>query len=32
MINYLDIQEAIWNAISSINAYPVVDYIGFDEM
>ena len=32
MINYLDIQEAIWNAISSINRYPVVDYIGFDEI
>ena len=32
MINYLDIQEAIWNAISSINKYTVVDYIGFDEI
>ena len=32
MINYLDIQEAVWNAISSINKYTVVDYIGFDEI
>ena len=32
MINYLDIQEAIWNAISSINKYTVVDYIEFDEI
>ena len=32
MINYLDIQEAIWNAVSSINRYKVVDYIGFDEI
>ena len=32
MINYLDIQEAIWKAVSSIQWYPVVDYIGFDEI
>ena len=32
MINYLDIQEAIWNTLSSINKYTVVDYIGFDEI
>ena len=32
MINYLDIQEAVWNAISSINKYTVVDYIEFDEI
>ena len=32
MINYLDIQEAIWNAVSSIQWYPVVDYIEFGEM
>ena len=32
MINYLDIQEAIWNAISSINKYTVVDYIEFDKV
>ena len=32
MINYLDIQEAIWKAVSSIQWYPVVDYIEFDEM
>ena len=30
MINYLDIQEAVWNAVSSINRYKVVDYIEFD--
>ena len=32
MINYLDIQEAIWKAVSSIQWYPVVDYIEFDEI
>ena len=32
MINYLDIQEAIWNAVSSINKYKVVDYIEFDKI
>ena len=32
MINYLDIQEAIWKAVNSIQWYPVVDYIEFDEM
>ena len=32
MINYLDIQEAIWNAVRSIQWYPVVDYIEFSEM
>ena len=32
MINYLDIQDSIWNAISSINRYKVVDYIEFDEI
>ena len=32
MINYLDIQEAIWKAVSSIQWYAVVDYIGFDEI
>ena len=30
MINYLDIQEAIWNAVSSTSKYPVVAYIEFD--
>ena len=32
MINYLDIQEAIWKAVSSIQWYPVVDYVEFGEM
>ena len=32
MINYLDIQEAIWKAVNSIHWYTVVDYIEFDEM
>ena len=32
LINHLDIQEAVWNAISSINKYTVVDYIEFDEI
>lgn len=32
MINLIDIQEAIWNAISAINKYTVVDYIEFDSI
>ena len=32
MINYLDIHEATWHAVSSIQWYPVVDYIEFGEM
>ena len=32
MINYLDIQEAIWKAVSSISRYKVVDYIEFDKI
>ena len=32
MINYLDIQEAIWKAVNSIQWYPVVDYIEFDSI
>ena len=32
MINLIDIQEAIWNAVSAINKYTVVDYIEFDSI
>ena len=32
MINFIDIQEAIWNAISSITKYPVLDYVEFDSV
>ena len=32
MINFIDIQEAIWNAISTITKYPVLDYVEFDSV
>lgn len=32
MINLIDIQEAIWNAVSAIREYTVVDYIEFDSI
>lgn len=32
MINLINIQEAIWNAISTIREYTVVDYIEFDSI
>ena len=32
MINLIDIQESIWNALSSITEYTVVDYIEFDSI
>ena len=32
MINFVDIQEAIWNAISTITKYPVLDYVEFDSV
>ena len=32
MINVIDIQEAIWNAISTITKYPVLDYVEFDSV
>ena len=32
MINFIDIQEAIWNTISTITKYPVLDYVEFDSV
>ena len=32
MINLIDIQESIWNALSTISDYTVVDYIEFDSI
>lgn len=32
MINFIDIQGAIWNAISTITKYPVLDYVEFDSV
>ena len=32
MINLIDIQESIWNALSTITEYTVVDYIEFDSI
>lgn len=32
MINLIEIQEAIWNAVSTISEYTVVDYIEFDSI
>ena len=32
MINLIDIQESIWNALNTITEYTVVDYIEFDSI
>ena len=32
MINFIDIQEAIWNTMSTITKYPVLDYVEFDSV
>ena len=32
MISFVDIQEGVWNAISKITKYTVVDYIEFDSI
>lgn len=32
MINFIDIQEAIWRAMSTITKYPVLDYVEFDSV
>lgn len=32
MINLIEIQEAIWNVVSAISEYTVVDYIEFDSI
>ena len=32
MINFIDVQEAIWNTMSTITKYPVLDYVEFDSV
>ena len=32
MINFIDIQEAIWRAMTTITKYPVLDYVEFDSI
>ena len=32
LINLIDIQEAIWNTLSTITKYPVLDYVEFDSV
>ena len=32
MINFIDIQEAIWEAVNTITKYPVLDYVEFDSI
>ena len=32
MINFIKVQEAIWNTMSTITKYPVLDYVEFDSV
>lgn len=32
MINFIKVQEAIWEAINTITNYPVLDYVEFDSI
>ena len=32
MINFIEVQEAIWNAMNTITNYPVLDYVEFDSV
>ena len=32
MINFIDIQEAIWRTMNTITKYPVLDYVEFDSV
>lgn len=32
MINFIDVQEAIWRAMTTITKYPVLDYVEFDSV
>ena len=32
MINFIRVQEAIWNAMNTITKYPVLDYVEFDSI
>ena len=32
MINFIKVQEAIWEAVNTITKYPVLDYIEFDSI
>ena len=32
MINFIKVQEAIWEAMNTITKYPVLDYVEFDSI
>ena len=32
LINFIKVQEAIWNAMNTITNYPVLDYVEFDSI
>ena len=32
MINFIKVQEAVWNAMNTITNYPVLDYVEFDSI
>ena len=32
LINFIKVQEAIWNAMNTITDYPVLDYVEFDSI
>ena len=32
MINFIKVQEAIWEAVNTITKYPVLDYVEFDRI
>ena len=32
MINFIKVQEAIWEAVNTITNYPVLDYVEFDSI
>lgn len=32
MINFIKVQEAIWEAVNTITKYPVLDYVEFDSI
>ena len=32
LINFVKVQEAIWNAMNTITNYPVLDYVEFDSI
>ena len=32
LINFIKVQEAVWNAMNTITDYPVLDYVEFDSI